>query len=99
MNGTKTMVEASQETPRASYDAKDLVRRLQTRFGFGSDRERRAELYKRIALTIVEHGEAAYRVVSGVATDASRARMPDRYFCSAVVRRLSEAGFGASEEL
>lgn len=98
-NATKMEEGASAGTPGAAFDPKELVARMARRFGWGSDRERRSDLYKRIALTICQHGDAAYRVVAGVAGEASRARMPDRYFCSAVVRRLSEAGFGASDEL
>jgi hypothetical protein len=55
------------------------------------------ELYAKIAKAVETHGEPCYRVLATVASEALVARTPDRYFCFAIVRRLSEHGFAGGE--
>jgi len=77
----------------------DLRNRLERRFGLGSDPEARKRLYARLQLAVEVFGERAYRALSTVAAEAASARAPDRYFCFAAVRRLSELGLMARVDL
>jgi hypothetical protein len=77
----------------------EIVQKLVKRFGWGGDRERRSALYSKVARAVVTGGDAAYALVATVASEAIGKDYPDRYFCFAVLRRLSERGFLTVEEL
>jgi hypothetical protein len=66
-----------------------LAVRLERRFGLGAMPEKRRALYTRLQ-TLVEARPEVETLIREAASQATGARHPDRYFCSAVVKKLRE---------
>jgi hypothetical protein len=72
--------------------SRDVAKKLEARFGLGSQPETRRTLYKRLELAVEVHGERAWIALRTVAAEAAGARKPDRYFCRSALCRLREQG-------
>jgi len=81
-------------------NGQEVYERLVKRFGFGTRRELREALYKRLR-DLVEgpDGYDVYLVIVGVAADAAKATDQGRYFSKVVMRRLLERGLLPHPEL
>jgi len=77
-------------TDAATATSSSLAARLERRFGLGACPEKRRSLYLRLQ-GIVDLNPAAEILIREAASQATSARAPDRYFCSAVVKKLREA--------
>lgn len=73
-----------------SFD--QVMDRLVRRFGWGGKRSARETLYRTLAKLVQLHGHPAMDAISEAAAQAASANRPDRYFCSAVTRKLAERG-------
>lgn len=80
-----SIAQVSTETATSSC----LAARLERRFGLGAMPEKRKALYMRIQL-LVEARPEVETLVREAASQATSARFPDRYFCSAIVKKLRE---------
>lgn len=88
----KTAADLAAERPT-------LVSRLRTRLGLGDDAKRRMALYLRLQKIHDLYPELVEQAIAEVWMAAvTTASKPDRYFCSAILRRVSELGCGVSPE-
>lgn len=74
------------------YDTPELLQRLRRRFGSGLPGSPREAFYLKLAKAVELHGDAAYMIVAGAASDAAGKTRQDRYFCKVAKLRLQEAG-------
>jgi len=96
-----TILDRSMNQPRAVPSVDHIVERLAKRFGSGGNPRVRSMLYRRLATLCQTAGEEVYEEVCSVASAATSASKPDRYFCAAITRRLREMGYlgGNREEI
>lgn len=73
----------------ATGTSSSLAARLERRFGLGAMPEKRRALFLRLQL-LVEARPEVETLIREAASQATGARFPDRYFCSAVVKKLRE---------
>lgn len=71
-----------------------VAERLVRKFGYGQAPAKRRELYRRLEALAALKGDEVLEVISEAVAEAVGARMPDRYFCRAVVVKLREHGYG-----
>ncbi len=67
--------------------------RLARKFGYGTDENRRRQLYERLEHEVELHGDVVYVIISDVVQAAMNARSPSRWFCKSVILRLRERGY------
>lgn len=89
---SKRVIDYVMDQPAPPPDMSNIAKRLWDRFGGGENRALRAELYARLEREVETHGERAFRVIESCCKSAASARVPDRYFCGSVCRRLREHG-------
>lgn len=77
---------------------KNVASRLWKVFGGGDNPALRRRFYERLEREVQLNGEHVYRLVQGAARAATTANNPGRYFCTAVSRRLREAGYLVDED-
>lgn len=70
-----------------------VAERLVRKFGYGQSPVKRKELYRRLEKLAEAKGEAVIDLISEAVAESVGARMPDRYFCRAIVLKLREHGF------
>lgn len=78
-------------------DQATILEKLRRRFGKGQDPARREALYRRICSMVEQHGEKAYKLLCEAAAEAAGARFPDRYFCTAIVRKFTDNGISPTD--
>lgn len=81
---------AREPDPVPTFD--QVMERLVRRFGWGGKRAARETLYRTLAKLVQTHGTNAMDAIAEAAAQAAGANRPDRYFCSAVTRKLAERG-------
>jgi len=77
-------------SPEAFAAGCTLSAKLERRFGLGAQPAKRRALYLRLELLVNAMPELEV-LVKEAASQATSARFPDRYFCSAVVKKLRES--------
>lgn len=74
---------------RRCPDIKELTDRLVRQFGLGERPTDRWWFYRQVALSIIEAGPAALKIVEATAAMAQRKDCPDRWFCKVVKAELT----------
>lgn len=69
-----------------------ISERLAKKFGYGTNRRRRLELYQRLQALEAQHGESVLQAIGEAVAQAVGARNPGHYFCRAVCLKLRERG-------
>ncbi len=88
--GATPMSTTQTESPTAG---RMVAERLARKFGYGTDENRRRQLYERLEREVNVHGDIVYVIISDVVQAAQSARTPARWFCKSVILRLRERGY------
>lgn len=85
--------EQTTPVPEQSTIGRRVHERLARKFGYGTDENRRRNLYERLEHEVEVHGDVVYVIISDVVQAAQSARSPSRWFCKSVILRLRERGY------
>ena len=74
-----------------------LQESLFRRFGPGQSPEKRKRFFAQLQALCDHFGEGAFRTIKVVSAEAASKNNQGNWFCSAVLRRLREAGYAAMD--